>query len=307
MAHFGLKFSDSGEDVGSAEDKDLVYSTKFSTLKLYSWDDTTLTTDGGGDGTREITHSLGYAPAFFTFNKCTASWSFMDGSSYSNAYVPDVGTWNLWADDAYHHAIHAYSDSSKFYFQARDATASKTYNLRYYLLADLAEDFSGSGGPTTSENYGLKISKPGVDVKTAQEYELAYSTKYKALQYHNVSFKTHSLTLPGIWASCYDTSVEEGTYVDINHGLGYPPLFLAFFESDGNGPITSGVHLQVPFATHNSIDLFNYSVAGFCDSTRVRLSFYRNAIFALGTNQQNFTANETITLRCYIFTEDLSA
>src|SRR3990167_1062626 len=290
MGSYGTKFikSGSGDNVLTATDKDLAFTTKYKILKLFAWGNTTITTNGSGDGSVTITHGLGFAPSFFVFRKGTAQFTFLDASSYTNSFWP-LGARCKWSDDNLDHALHVYSDSTNLIIEAKGATASKTYTFRYYILVDLAEDFSGSDLLDLSNQFGTKFSPTGVDVLTAKEYQLVYSTKYKALQYYDESFKTHSLTLPGIWASSVDQSPQEGTYVDINHGLGYPPFYLAFFKSDR---FQTDTLIQVPFMGLNNIDVINYEVSGFCDSTRVRLSFYRLAQWSNGTNRQSFQNDE---------------
>jgi len=296
MGDYGVKFvkAGSGDNVLSVSDKDAAFTTKHKILKLFMWGNTTITTDGSGDGSVTITHGLGFAPAFFVFRKGTAYNALMDATSYTNAFWP-LGARNIWSDDNVDHALHAYTTSDKLYIVAKGATASKTYTFRYYVLVDLAQDFNGSDLSTLTNSYGTKFSTTGTDVTTAKEYELVYSTKYKALQYYDESFKNQDLTLPAGWASEVDTSVPMGTYVDFTHGLGYQPFYLAFF----NG-------YMVPYMAVNGADAIDYEINGFCDSTRVRISFYKESLYITG-NSYGWTESETINIKVYIFTEDLTA
>ncbi len=81
MGDYGVKASKPGNDVKTAVIAATQFSTKYSTLKIYLQGDTSFTTDGSGAGSVEITHGLGFAPAFYVFRKGTASFSFLDASS----------------------------------------------------------------------------------------------------------------------------------------------------------------------------------------------------------------------------------
>ncbi len=61
-------------------------------------------------------------------------------------------------------------------------------------------------------DYGIKMSKPGVDVKTASDKDLSWSSDFKTFKiYKIVKF----------------TSTGNKT-----HGLNYPPAFVAFAPND---------------------------------------------------------------------------
>jgi hypothetical protein len=299
--NYGLKVSSRSNNVDTEIDKNLAFTSKFSTLKILKAGNLSVTTDGSGNGTAYYTHSLGFAPAYFASQKRTVQWSYLDSTSYSNAYVPDPGTANQWGSD-YHHALHVYTDSTKIYLQAKNAQASTTYTIHYVLLIDKAQDYTGSDMSLVND-YGLKVSHPGIDVTQAKSFEMSYSTRFKSLQYYSENYKYQNLTLPTMWASLVDNPVEEGTYVDINHGLGYAPLFLAFFRSQS---INTSYSIAVPYVGVNGQDLFSYGVGAFCDATRVRISFWRKSYLYLGSPSPNYNYDETITVKCYIFTEDLS-
>lgn len=299
MLDYGLKVSTPTNDVATQSDQDVAFSTKFSTLKIVKAGDISVTTDGSGNGTSSVTHSLGYAPAYFAYQKATADWSFMDASTYANAYIISPGAnYDNWSD-GYHHTLHVYTDSSKIYLQAYGAAPSTTYTIHYVLLLDLAQDYSGAS-TLFDKNIGFKVSKEGIDVNSAKPYELAFTSRCKSIQYYPENYKTETLSLPAMWASPVDTNPQEGTYVDFLHGLGYPPLFLAFFSTTGSYTDNT----KIPYHAFNGVDVPSYFINAFCDSTRVRVSFYRSSMYT--TAPDPTWAAETITVRCYIFTEDLS-
>jgi len=245
---------------------------------------------------------LGYAPAFFILRKGTAQNTLMSGATeYANAFFP-LGLNKYFKDDAYTWFIHPYADTTKLYIEARNAKPSTTMNFRYYILVDLSQVFSGADGVAHRVTHGLKIAREGFNVQTAKEYQLAFSSEYKIAQYHAVNCKTETLTLPAMFASYHDQDVEEATYVDIVHGLGFAPL--PIIHAYGSYT-TSGILRETPITTIGPIDNWSGSISWFSDSTRVRIYFWRSSIYSvLGT--ESFPA-ETITLRAYLLAENLAS
>jgi hypothetical protein len=308
---YGAKVSKTGYDVKTSTSVDTPFSSKFSTLKILMQGDTSFTTDGSGNGSVSISHDLGYAPAHYVFRKVTAGYAFLDASTYSNSFVPLTKVPSIWAGDNAVNGLsdfQAYTTSTALVIESGGASPNTTYNFRYYIFVDLAQDFSGSAGITLNKDYGLKVSKDGYDVKTAKEYQMAYSQKYKSLQYYDESYKTQDLTLPSFWASIVDTDVEAGTYVDFTHGLGYQPFYFAFaYDVPFTG--ASGYNVFTPYG----VDYSNLATSqqgyinidSFCDSTRVRVSFTERSI-TTGTNSGPVFNSSTITIKCFIFTENLT-
>jgi len=302
MADHGLKASTTGTSVLTQIDKDILYTSKFNSLKINSTGLATVTTNGSGNGTTVVAHNLGYTPAHLVFRKCTTSFSFLGTTTYPNSYVPDPGVYNGWAGTV-NTQLSSYADGTNLTFLASSAEASSSYIFRYYTLVDLSKTYSGTANPTLSSDYGWKVSKPGIDVKTAREYQLSYSTRYKALQYYSVNYATQNVTLPKMFCSLVDNPVEEATYVDIQHGLGYPPLFLSFFQ--GTALAASTISTMIPYTGVNNGENPDYGVWSFCDSERIRISFWRKSYLLAGQPIENWSA-ETIKIQCYVFTEDLS-
>lgn len=294
---WGLRITPPGVNaLTNTDPKQWLFNSDYNTLKLYKWGTATFTTNGSGNATATIAHNLDYAPAFYVFRKDTANWPFMDASSYSNAYLP-VGGPNYWSSDDLHHAIHAYADEDNLYIQANGGQASTLMEFRYCILVDLSQEFS-SGAGASPRDFTFRVSQPTVNVLTAEEYQLQYSSDYKALEYHSVSPKSGSISLPAMFASHHDSFEEEGTYIDFEHGLGFAPFFFATFAGSSRSAM-------VPYAELNGIDNFNYMVSGFSDATRVRISFWRSTTFFAGSLLDDWPA-ETLTIRAFIFTENLA-
>jgi hypothetical protein len=184
--------------------------------------------------------------------------------------------------------------------QIKGGATSTLYTFRYYILADVAKITGDAGSYGFTKDFGFKVAKPGKNVITGEEYDMVYSSKYKALQYYTAHKLSNTLDLPIMFASVVDTFVEEGQYVDFTHNLGYPPLFVSFFES--SSPAISPT--EIPYNEENSIDATDFSVSGFCDATRVRLSFWRSSTYFSGSVLDTWPAT-TITVRTIIFTENL--
>lgn len=71
-------------------------------------------------------------------------------------------------------------------------------------------------------DFGLKVLKEGADISSTDVRDLLMSSKYSMLKYHSDS--TASLTLvPG----------DTDKYVEVSHGLGYVPAFIAYFKYQG--------------------------------------------------------------------------
>jgi hypothetical protein len=305
MSSYGVKVSPPGSDVKSVTDLNARLTSKFGTIKWYLSGSAQFTTNGSGVGSVTIAHSMGYVPICMVFRKFTAQYTFLASTSYSNAfypltkgynaYAPGNGTGFIYETDGTNLVISSIPGSS-------GVSPSTTYNFFYLIFVDPSQDFSGSENITTNKSHGLKVSYPGVDVKTGKEYEMYYSSKYKALQYYDNHIVSESLSLPEMWASRVDSNVQSATYVDFNHNLGYPPLFLAFSNLG-----TANLY-EVPYAeTFQSgpTIIGVEEVSAWCDSSRVRFVFRRQSIAASGEDYGQGFSSRTISARVIMFTENL--
>lgn len=292
MGDYGIQVSDPGENVLTQIYETARFSTKHSTLKIYMMGNASFTTNGSGVGSVEIPHDLDYAPAFYAFNKRTYQDTFFSATTYSNCFFTIGG---------FYSQFDIYSTADVLHIGTSYALdPNTTYYFRYYILVDLAGAFSGTSGIAMSNDYGLKVSKPGVDVLTGKEYQMAYSSKYKSLQFFKESFQAETMTLPGFAASEVDTEVRAGTYIDFNHGLDYPPFFLAFYRDSSfmdeiHYREAPGIRLYGNSATQSEI-------YAFADSTRVRVICNNYAQYPLATPAEA----RTYEVKLYVFTENLN-
>lgn len=306
MPDYGMKASKAGEDVKTAALKDLRFNSEKGAFKILKCGNANFTTDGSGNGSASIAHGASYPPGLFALRKGVAKNVLLSGATeYSNAFFP-IGSPNMYVkDDDLHHAIHCYSnnDNANLIIQALGGKPSTAMDFRYYALVDQSGTFTGADGISTPNDYGLKSAKAGFDVLTAKEYQLAFSSKYKILQYFAVNKKSQALTLPRMFTSYHDQDQEEATYVDIIHGLGFAPLSFVYFDSPAMGSIL----VKAPMTFEDGQDIFNYQVAYFIDATRIRVWFWRRSRFWEPTNTiyGDWDA-ETITIRVLVTTENLA-
>ena len=288
MTSIGTKFSSPGIDVFTASDKDLTYSSKYKTLKIIK--------KGMGDG-NDIPHGLDYPPAFYCFTKGTASWQKNNpggdyNNTYPNAFFPSGNNFNTWASSL----DTPFSDSINLSQVSNGST--------YYILTDPASS------PTNTPNkglgsFGMKMVS-GSDVLNTPEFDLGFSSRYRTLRYIPNKSSEVTLTLPKLFGSAVtDSSPEESVYVDIEHGLGFPPFYLGFYTSDtfnvGRAREAIDFDGQIggspPFVTFTPTRI----ISSWCDATRIRFTFFRKALYP-----DVSWPDETITIKYIIFNEDLT-
>lgn len=301
MSNYGLKSSQKGSDVFTAGVSQLRSLSTKNSLKIYKWGTTAQQSLSGDRATVTINHGLGYAPCVWVFANISGSYYPLGNDSITGAF--------------------AYADENNLYIEAYNAYGKLTVlpPCKYYIFVDKAQEFNSLSNKTTTGNYGLKASGNEINVEEANEYDLFTSSKFKSLQYFSENIKTETLTLPVMFASYGDQSQDEYQYVDINHGLGYPPAFIAWFY-------TGSVYKEIPYAEYDYVlgsdlitqDYFTYyQVDAFCDSTKIRITFKRVANFdyyqwisdsGWQVNSQyslNHSA-QTITVRVLPFAENLT-
>jgi hypothetical protein len=305
MGDFG--FATAKKDINvltNIDPNNLIFSSKYNTLKVLAKANTTVSTNGSGNGLTQIEHGLGYAPAYYIYRKGTATWQRENNVSpfsttHANAYSSNVGMGNSWFPS--NDAIEVYTDETYLYIEASSAQANTTYNFLYIIFSDLAQSFNEES-TLGSSSVGIKIAREGNNVlESAQHFKMAFSTRFRSLKYIPEKSSTTSLTLPLIFSSASDTSSQEATYVDINHGLGYPPFFLAYFTGD---TFTDALETGMGFPLTDVGSPF-YEVSSFCDATKIRITFFRLASYGVFTGVQTLQ-QETINIKYLIFDEDLS-
>lgn len=302
MTDHGILISTQNNDALNQRDRDTVYTSKFSTLKILQKKALSITTNGSGVGSGGVVHNLGYAPTYYTWRKNTASFSFLDGTSYPNTFTPVPGTYTPWVP--FHHTTSVYSDTNRVKIDIQGANTTR-YDFVNYLFADQAE-VNQKRGLQTDADFGMKVVQAGKNLEHATEQNVALSSEYDTLQYLPGMVANYgNISLPALAGDFADPNPQEGTYVDFIHNLNYPPFFLAYLQSKGE----KGDNRYYSLPLGNNIlfggDGTNEAFTGWCDRTRVRITFYKKAQFSRFF-PVSFSAEENINIKVYIFTEDLS-
>lgn len=131
MADYGLKIAKAGYDVTTATDNNLVFSSKFNTLKAFATGTITIpvnSVDVIDYG--EINHGLSYAPSFICFN---------DGNDGYWHYVNSGGL-QFYASPNYEEA-YAYSIPTYLELVAENMFGVGIENryIKYFIFKDEAE------------------------------------------------------------------------------------------------------------------------------------------------------------------------
>lgn len=80
---FGIKVSKPNYDVATADDKDLIFSSKFDTLRVFDSGFGSVAIDGVNPQDLLLsTHGLGYRPAFFLYSEVHSSFGGTVGAYY---------------------------------------------------------------------------------------------------------------------------------------------------------------------------------------------------------------------------------
>ena len=113
-------------------------------------------------------------------------------------------------------------------------------------------------------NYGIKISQPGYDVKTAPKERLVFSSQYDTLKLFKSGSGTVSVPLDvGLFTAGTRT-------VEITHNLGYKPAFWVYV----NNPVWANPARLSPYTTRSigspAITVPNYAI----DTTKLYITFY---------------------------------
>lgn len=89
-------------------------------------------------------------------------------------------------------------------------------------------------------DFGIKISPTGVDVLTAADKDLLFTTKHNVLKFSEVLLET----------------IADLSSSTVTHGLGYVPAFLSYVKDGSNNwyPIARGViPVSISTAASNTI------------------------------------------------------
>ncbi len=144
--------------------------------------------------------------------------------------------------------------TTSFYPPVTTTTSTTTSTSTSTTTSTSSSTTTTSTSTTTLlDDYGMKISLPGIDVKTASVSNLAYSSKFN-------TFKVFS------------QGTTSGTDITIPHNLGYAPTFEVFMESGNNRYRLP--RLESPYKSADYVQAFAYS-----DNTNLRIKSNVSANF----------------------------
>jgi hypothetical protein len=131
---YGIKVSQSGVDVGTARNDQLVMSSQFDMLKVFATGTVSLTTGAGvSQATAVVTHNLGYGPIV------TGSISLVPGAGGETCGFP--GIWLNATGSPFvpkiQYGYYTTDPNSITLFVTSDGF-SGTYTIRYYILVETA-------------------------------------------------------------------------------------------------------------------------------------------------------------------------
>lgn len=90
---YGIKVTIPGKDTSSSDVRDILLSSKYPMLKYHSDDTVNLTIPTGNtSGFVDVTHNLGYVPAFIAYSQHTWSESFQRELPFGRSPQPLVET-----------------------------------------------------------------------------------------------------------------------------------------------------------------------------------------------------------------------
>lgn len=168
----GIKISLPGKDVRTCAPKDCSLHSEYTAFKARTIGSTTLTANTW----REITHNYGYEPAYF-------GW-FTGNFGGISGIAPIGGTPIIEGSASSLPYVESYVTTSKLYLRSNISTT-----VYYYIFADLAGSVSSSVPIPDYGEFGLMITKPGVNVLEAKPYQLNFLSTYPNFKVHSEPFK----------------------------------------------------------------------------------------------------------------------
>jgi hypothetical protein len=210
MGNYGSAVSLRGYDVKTCAERFLVYSSSFQVLKIFMKVKVT--------GTLPITiyHNLGHFCPFEVIAHNAPEYAYQDWKR-----IP-------FSDGAFYESVNArcYTDRIVLVNGEFDPEVSNSYTVIIYLdnFSTVSENTinTGASSGSYSQNYGMRISKAGYDVKTCTDEQCVLSSK------QGFSEIIHK---KGI-------NTERSGQCEISHNQGVPLKFLAFQKKTSESFIT---------------------------------------------------------------------
>jgi hypothetical protein len=189
-----IKIAKPGGNVLTDTDKELALTSDRNCLIENTSGTTDITTNGSGVGSAEITHSLGYQPAYWCFVR--------DPDSTTDWYPHQSGFPTLIAS----------ADTTKLYLDINQ-DASKTYRVFYQIFANQQDD--GDADDNDNISGKLLVARSGEnipDVTDARKMQFMSGANVYKVDEDKSGSTTISITPPDIVTKT------------ITHSLGYVPV-----------------------------------------------------------------------------------
>lgn len=211
---YGIKVAKEGKDITSTDPRDYRFHSGINILKIFKEGFGTKSVAHGVVGTVDVTHNLGYKPMVFSYFKHPSNGHWYSAPCRTYEYGGSA-TWDLMS-------VMKHTSNNQIQIRLYDGDPAMplsptNVNYKYYILADPRENdwylpaSSDTDNGSYSDDYGFKISRPGIDVKTAEPKNLVFSTAFNTFK----EYRIIKMTTAGS---------------SVNHGLNYPPTFLAVKE-----------------------------------------------------------------------------
>ena len=129
MGDYGLKIAKTGYDVLTTGDNNLVFSSKFNSLKEYLSGILSADVTAGGTQTVTVAHGLSYAPSFLVYNDGDDSyWHYANSGGLQFYVSPD------------YEQVFAWSDATNLNIVLQNAfgVGTETRRAKYYIFKDEA-------------------------------------------------------------------------------------------------------------------------------------------------------------------------
>jgi len=221
---YGIKVSEPGFNVHTASEKNLSLKSGMTLLKVFDSGELTLSSTWN-----EVTHDLGYVPHYLVCVKDTTT----------NPEKTFLATANM-------NTAIARADTTKLYIKKSNANQGTAYYYIFYEPTDTGT--SPTINPTS--DYGIKVSKDGVDVNTANILEQTFNSEKNSLKI--ITEDTVSSTARG------------SRTLTVAHGLGVVPAFFLFYQVDNSSE-------WYPTSTQEDSSGKNVVVIGWTDSTNLKI------------------------------------
>lgn len=203
---YGFKISKPGQNVLTAADAQMNYSSKFNILKVIKEGTTTVNWNGTTHvgAVTQVAHGMNFTPTFLAFIEAdTNKWMGQGGDSTQVSDVDYV-------------SLAAYADSSNInlnmnasIFSSRRNT-NLNLNVKYFIFGDTAKEANTTTAMPAPKDYGLKIMKTGKNITSDFIEDMLFNSEAPSMMISTQS----------------STSITSGGVTTIAHGLGYKPAYL---------------------------------------------------------------------------------